>query len=131
MSYTYDFEDIYDYFWTQCTDEEVKQNSTIKCDQYIRAKFANFITYVDEDATIDYTAKTFVTTNILTEKLKNLLGMWMYEKLYENELSKYLKLVNIVSDSHRVTGIQDRVSNIRKRLDDIRTDVNNILATLL
>jgi len=131
MSYIYDFEDIYSYFYAQCTDEEEKQNPTTKCDKYIQAKFANFVTYIDEDATIDYTVKQFTTTDELTEKLKNLLGLWMYERLKEDKVTKYSALTNIVSDAYKLTGMGDTKKSLREDLLKVSSKINDILATQL
>lgn len=131
MSVVTNFSTIYEYFYSQCTDEETTQTTTIKCDKFIKSKFANFITYIDNDATIDYTAKTITTTVVLTEDQYNLLGLWMYEKLKEDKVTKHSSLANLVSDSHKISGMGDVKKALREDLLDVKGQINDKLATLL
>ena len=131
MATTYNFEDIYDYFYSQCTDEEKKQNATPKCDQFIQAMFAEFIIYVDSDASISYTAKTFTTTSNLTEIQKYLLGLMMYRELKKEKVTKQSTLSNLVSDSHKITGMGEIKKAVREDYENVNNKINDILATFL
>lgn len=131
MATTYNFEDIYDYFYSQCTDEEKKQNATPKCEQFIRAMFAEFIIYRDNDATINYTAKTFSTTNELIEIEKYLLGLMMYRELKKDKVTRHSGIYGLVSDSHKITGMNETKRALREDYETINGQVNDILATFL
>lgn len=128
---TTNFTTIYDYFWVHCTDEDKKIATSYKAKEYLRAIFADFITYIDDEASIDYTSELITTTDTMTEVEKNLLGLMLYKKHIEIQNVKYGKLFSIISDSHRVTSVDTIKKALREVLNDTEEKINNILATLL
>lgn len=131
MSYETTFEIIYEYFYPHCTDEDKKTVNTDKAKEYLRAIFADFITYIDNEASIDYSAEKITTTSVMTEVEKNLLGLMLYKKHLDIQNMRYGKLFGLVSDSHKISNVGDVKKALREILNDTENKINNILATLL
>lgn len=80
---------------------------------------------------VDYDLTTELIQQDLTKKQIKYLALYMLYELYRQDLVKYSKLVNVNTDSTKISGVDGTKKAMQDLVDSVKTDIKELLSTLI
>jgi len=123
-----EFYEIYTRFNDNFSELEVDNFDPLIQKSLLRNSFATCIVGIKQ-MDINYELETIQQD--CTEVEINIISRYMFDEYLAQEIRKYNKVVNISSDIVKITGLQDRVKNLRNFREDNAVRIEQLRTSLL